>query len=125
MTSIVLVSSSMDNHTPMLLILSPLSSTLVAPKATVARHKADNKVLNHIVPNAIEPKLQVDRGGEKGIKRRGRDSQRRKKDCAQFAAGSSRRLRNMKWLKVVKTPTRAGVRAKGPKVHTHLSLVNR
>lgn len=46
------------SHTPMLLILLPLSSTLVAPKAIVARHKADNKVLNHIVPNATQPRLK-------------------------------------------------------------------
>lgn len=34
------------------------------------------------------------------MKRRERNSQRREEGCAQFAAGSSTGLRNVKWLKV-------------------------
>lgn len=62
----------------MLLMLFPSSSTLVAPKATVARPRADNRVLNHIVPNAIES--EVKRPGEKSKENRRtrRDPQRRK-----------------------------------------------
>lgn len=44
-----------DKHTPILLMVLPSLSTLVAPQAPVARHRADNHVLNHIVLNAIVP----------------------------------------------------------------------
>lgn len=50
----------------MLLMLFALSSCLVAPKANVARHKADNHVLNHIVPDVLEPETKRTEQRKKG-----------------------------------------------------------
>lgn len=68
-------------HTPMLLMLFPLSSSLVAPQANVARHKAGNHVLNHIVRNVIEPppELKDDRGKKENEGEENYDSQRIRK----------------------------------------------
>lgn len=43
----------------MLLTVAPssLASSFLAARASVARHKADNQVLNHIVQNAAEPEM--------------------------------------------------------------------
>lgn len=59
----------------MLLIVLPSLSTLVAPQALVARHKADNHVLNHIVRNAIVPPPNGKKSSTQAAKQAGRGNQ--------------------------------------------------
>lgn len=64
---------------------SSLESCLVAPRANVARHKADSQALNHIVPNATKPESKMTRPREK-------DKRTTVRKDAVFCHCSSRRL---------------------------------
>lgn len=54
----------------LLIVLSPSSlSCLVAPKASVARHKADNHPVNHIFPASMNPRKTGKKGQSRGERR--------------------------------------------------------